>query len=103
VPFCAETPDGVLLTIRVIPRARKTQLAGIRDGALVVKVSTPPVEGAANDTLLAFLADQLHLPRRAVRLVGGDRSRQKRVAVAGVTAAAVRAAVLSCGASSPAG
>jgi hypothetical protein len=94
VPFCAETRDGVLLTIRVIPRARKTQLAGLRDGALVVKVSTPPVEGAANETLLAFLADRLHLPRRAVRLVGGDRGRQKRVAIAGVTTAAVRAAVL---------
>ena len=49
----------------------------------VVRVAAPPVDGAANDALIAFLADALHVPRRAVRIVSGERSRQKRVAIAG--------------------
>jgi uncharacterized protein len=93
VPFCADTPDGTLLAIRVIPRAGKTHVAGIRDGALLVRVSAPPVEGAANDALLEFLADELRVPRRSVRLTGGNRSRRKRVLVTGMNAAALRAAL----------
>jgi len=83
--FCVETPDGVVLTLRVIPRARKHEIAGMRDGALLVRLAAPPVEGAANDALIAFLADRLRVPRRAVQIVSGERGRQKRVAVSGVT------------------
>ena len=62
----------------------------MRDGALLVRLAAPPVEGAANDALIAFLADRLRVPRRSVQIVGGERGRQKRVAVAGVTADHVR-------------
>ncbi|MBW8861369.1 MAG: DUF167 domain-containing protein, partial [Acidobacteria bacterium] len=48
------TAAGVELTVRVIPRARKTEISGERDGALVVRVAAPPVEGAANDALVEF-------------------------------------------------
>jgi uncharacterized protein len=78
----------------VIPRARKTQCSGIRDEALVVRVAAPPVEGAANHALVDFLADALRVPRRAVRILGGDRARLKRVAIAGVTAEVVRQRLL---------
>ena len=74
----------------MIPRSRKTELAGTRDDALLVRLAAPPVEGAANDALVAFLAELLHQPRRAIRIVSGDRSRRKRVAIDGVTAAFVR-------------
>ena len=77
----------MIVAVRVIPRARKTEIAGTRDGALLVRLAAPPVEGAANDALIAFLAGRLAVPRRAVRIVSGGRGRQKRVAVAGVTAA----------------
>jgi uncharacterized protein (TIGR00251 family) len=70
----------------VIPRARTDEIAGTREGALLVRLTAPPVEGAANDALIAFLADRLRVPRRAVRIVGGERGRHKRVAVRGVTA-----------------
>ena len=80
------TADGVILAVRVIPRARKSEIAGTRDGALLVRLAAPPVEGAANDALIEFLAKRLGAPRRAVRIVSGERGRQKRVAVAGVTA-----------------
>lgn len=90
MPFCTDTPDGVTLAVRVIPRARKTEVAGTRDRALLVRLAAPPVEGAANEALVELLASRLGVPRRAVRIVSGQRGREKRVAVAGVTAASVR-------------
>lgn len=55
-----------------------------------MRVAAPPVEGAANDALIAYFADTFHIPKRAIQIVGGDRGRRKRVAMAGVTAAQVR-------------
>jgi uncharacterized protein (TIGR00251 family) len=57
----------------------------------VVRVAAPPVEGAANDALIAYFADALHISKRAIQIVSGERSRQKRVAIAGVTAEQIRA------------
>lgn len=87
----AATAEGVELTVRVIPRARKTEVSGERDGALVVRVAAPPVEGAANDALVAFFSAALRVPRRAIRIVSGERGRLKRIAIAAVTVEAVRA------------
>jgi uncharacterized protein (TIGR00251 family) len=81
---------AVELDVRVIPRARKTEISGERDGALVVRVAAPPVEGAANDALIAFFSDTLRVPRRAIQIVSGERSRQKRIAIAGVTLSGIR-------------
>ena len=75
----------ITLDVRVIPRARKTECAGFRDDVLVIRVAAPPVDGAANDALIAFFAATLHVPRRAVRILSGARGRQKRVAIEGVT------------------
>ena len=79
------------MNVHVFPRARKTEISGERDGALVVRVAAPPVEGAANEALIMFFADALGVPRRAIQIVSGQRSRQKRVVIAGVTEAHVRA------------
>jgi uncharacterized protein (TIGR00251 family) len=84
---------AVELTVRVIPRARKTEISGERDGALVVRVAAPPVDGAANDALIAFFSDALRVPRRAVQIVSGERGRLKRIAIAGVTEAHIRALI----------
>jgi uncharacterized protein (TIGR00251 family) len=75
----------ITLDVRVIPRARKTECAGFRDDVLVVRIAAPPVDGAANAALVEFFASMLHVPRRAVRIVSGDRGRHKRVAIDGVT------------------
>jgi len=75
----------VELSVRVSPRARKTECAGFRDDVLVVRVAAPPVEGAANEALIEFLASALQVPRRAVQILGGERGRRKRVAIDGVT------------------
>jgi uncharacterized protein (TIGR00251 family) len=61
----------------------------VLDGALRVRLHAPPVDGAANDALVRFLADQLSVPRRVVRILAGTRSRTKTVEVDGVTSADV--------------
>jgi uncharacterized protein (TIGR00251 family) len=85
----AETPDGAILEVKVIPRAGRTALAGTRAGALLVRLAAAPVEGAANDALIAFLADILRVPKSHLELVSGARSRSKRVKVKGLTGAAL--------------
>ena len=87
----ASTPEGVAIAVRVIPRAGRSGLAGTRGDALLVRLQSPPVEGAANEELIEVLARALQVPKRAVTIVAGDRSRQKRVRVAGIDAATAAA------------
>lgn len=82
--------DGVLLTLHIQPGAKKTEIAGPYGEALKICLQAPPVDGKANTCLLAFLAAQLAVPKAAVRLVGGESSRAKRVHVAGVDPATAR-------------
>jgi uncharacterized protein len=70
------------LEIRVIPRAGRSGFAGLRDGALLVKLAAAPVDGAANDELIALLAKTLKIPKRDITLVSGERSRTKRIRIA---------------------
>ena len=77
---------AVILDVRVIPRASRPGLAGTRDGVLLVRLSAPPVEGAANAELIQVLAKALDVPKRQVTIVAGERSRLKRVRVEGLTA-----------------
>ena len=72
------------LEIRVIPRAGRSEFAGLRDGAVLVRLAAAPVDGAANDELIALIARTLRLPRRDITIVSGERSRSKRVRVAGM-------------------
>jgi uncharacterized protein len=82
-----ETPNGVSLAIRVIPRAGVTTIAGVRDGRLLVRVAAAPVEGAANGALLSLLSEILKIPPRRMTVASGSHGRNKVVAVAGMTAA----------------
>lgn len=67
----------------MIPRSPRTGVDGRRGGAILIRLAAPPVDGAANEALLRYLADTLHVPRRSVRLVAGEKSRDKKVAIAG--------------------
>jgi uncharacterized protein (TIGR00251 family) len=78
----------------VIPRAPRTKVDGERAGAILIRLAAPPVDGAANAALIAFLAEALGLPRRNVTLISGETSRDKRVQIAGVSEADARAALL---------
>lgn len=88
-----ETAAGVEIDVRLIPRSKKTQLGGEREGALVVRVAAPPVDDRANQALVAFLSEILHTPKQSIRIVGGEHTRKKRVMIAGLTAQAVRALI----------
>ena len=72
------------LDIRVIPRAGRSGFAGLRDGALLVKLAAAPVDGAANDELIGLIAKTLRIPKRDITIVAGERSRSKRIRIAGV-------------------
>jgi uncharacterized protein (TIGR00251 family) len=89
-----QTSAGVELDVRVIPRAKRTEAAGLRNGALLVRLAAPPVDGAANTALVAFLASTLGVPSRAVQLLSGERGRQKRILIAGAEVAQVESALL---------
>ena len=75
---------GAVFAVRVVPRAGRTAVAGARGDALLVRLAAPPVDGAANDALIAFLSTIFDRPKRDITLVSGHSSRDKRVAVAGL-------------------
>lgn len=83
------TPDGVSLAVRVIPRAGATRVAGTREGRLLVRLAAAPVDGAANDALVAFLSDLLKVPARHIRIESGEHSRNKQVGIVGASVAQV--------------
>ena len=93
----SDAPDGVVIDIRVIPRAGRTMLAGTRDNALLIRLAAAPVDGAANSQLVDFLADLLDVPKRSIAVVSGEKSRSKRLKISGVTAAAIRARLEAAG------
>ncbi|ATC63606.1 hypothetical protein CMV30_06360 [Nibricoccus aquaticus] len=78
------------LAIKAIPNAPRTEIAGRLGDALKIKVHAPALEGRANDELCAFLAEKLGLPKRAVTLLQGEKSRHKLVHIAGRSSADVK-------------
>jgi uncharacterized protein YggU (UPF0235/DUF167 family) len=75
--------SGARIAVRAIPRSGRSELAGIRDGRLLVRVAAPPVDGAANEAVMALLADVLDLPRRVIRVSAGRSSRNKTIEIEG--------------------
>jgi uncharacterized protein (TIGR00251 family) len=84
-------PDGVSFSVRVQPRASREAILGERDGVLRVRLTAPPVEGAANEALRRLLAKALGTAPSAVEILRGQRGRDKQVLVAGVSPEAVAA------------
>jgi len=80
-----EREGAVTFLVRVQPRASKDEIAGEMGGALKVRLRAPAVEDRANEALVEFLAQLLKRPRSAVRILGGERSRTKRMEIHGVT------------------
>ena len=83
------TSRGARFDLRVMPRASRSGIDGVRDGRLVVRVTAPPVDGAANDAVVKTLAAALEVPRSAVQIVSGSTGRNKTVEVLGAGAAEV--------------
>jgi uncharacterized protein len=92
-PWLSAVEGGVRLRILAQPRASRSKVVGEHGGALKIALAAPPVDGAANEALVAFLAELLGIPRRQVSLVSGHASRRKTVEVAGVDAARAEAVI----------
>jgi uncharacterized protein (TIGR00251 family) len=88
-----ERPSGARLSIHVIPRAPRDGLDGIRDGRLRLRLTSPPVDNAANEAAVRLLARSLDVARSTIRIVAGHTSRHKVVEIAGLSGAEVRARI----------
>ena len=86
---------GVILTVHVQPNSSRTECVGIHDDALKIRVAARPVDGAANDELIRFLADRCAVRRQHVRILAGTQARRKRVYVKGITTEVMVARLLS--------
>ena len=84
---------SVRITVYVQPRASKTEVAGMHGDALKIRLTAPPVDNAANEALIDFIAAKLGIPKSSVRVAAGATGRRKIVEIAGVTPAAVTAAL----------
>lgn len=82
VDWCCAAAQGVRMTVHVAPNAKKTEVTGIFDDALKIRLQAQPIEGKANDALVRYLADRLSVPKSAVSITHGQTSKRKTVEVA---------------------
>ena len=91
MPFVQARKDGsVFLSLYVQPRAGKNELAGVYDGALKLRLTTPPVDGKANKAVIAFFAKILKVPKSSLVLVRGLKNRRKQLQVIDMDEATIR-------------
>lgn len=79
-----ETLDGITFNVKVIPRAKRNEIAGAQGDAVKIRLNAPPVQGRANEALLKYLAGVLKVPRAQIEIVRGETSQHKVVRVRGV-------------------
>jgi uncharacterized protein (TIGR00251 family) len=85
--FLSDRPHGCVLSVRVTLRAGLSAITGAREDALLVRLAAAPVDGAANDALIDLIGQEFGVARRTVTLEAGARSRNKRLSIAGLSAA----------------
>ena len=88
--YLHETEDGVILRVKVQPRASRDEVVGVKGDALKVRITAPPVEGAANARLLTVLAKKLGIPRGRLELRTGSTSRLKSIIIQEISAAEIQ-------------
>jgi len=81
-PWLARTHAGWTIEVHVQPGAKRTAVAGVHGERLKIRIAAPPIEGRANAAIVAFIAEQLGVPRAQVSVARGERSRDKLIAVA---------------------
>ncbi len=78
-------PQGVILKIHVQPRAKKTEIVGRHGQAVKIRLAAPPVDGRANEALVAYLAKILSRPRTDFSIISGAKEREKKILIRGAT------------------
>ncbi len=79
MPFIQENNNGIILNVLIQPRSSKNMIAGIHGDALKIKLTAPPVDGAANKMCIQYLSQWLKIPKSAIEIIAGHSSRNKRV------------------------
>jgi uncharacterized protein len=87
-----ETSEGLTVRLHVLPRAKRSEIAGLHNGALKVKVTAPPVDDAANRAIVDFFSGLLGVSRSNLKILAGNKSREKVLQIKGLS----RAAFLAC-------
>lgn len=85
-----ENGESILLKIRVVPRASRSEIVGEHDGALRLRIASPPVGGAANAEVIKLIAKTLGVAKSTIDIVSGQTSKTKQLRITGVAAAEVR-------------
>ena len=86
-----ENKDGIVLSVRVIPRASRSAIVGEYGDALKIKLASPPVDGAANEELVKLLAKTLAVAKSSVEIIAGHTSKTKTVRIDGVSSGQITA------------
>lgn len=84
-PTIREDNDGVIFSAKIVPASSRTAIAGLLDGMVKIKVAAPPERGKANQLLLSFLAKQLGVKIKSLRIISGQSSPIKQIKIAGVS------------------
>lgn len=93
LPFLSACPEGALIMLRVQPGSPKNETQGIHNNRLKVRLTSPPVEGRANDCLIGFLSKLLGIKKSALALIAGHKSRDKTVKISGASVGEVEKAI----------
>lgn len=77
----SEIDSSIIFSIRVVPRASRTEIVGIHDETLKIRIASPPVDGAANAEIIRFLAKTFGVSKRDVFILSGETSKNKRIKI----------------------
>ena len=83
--WCSALPGGVRIAVQITPNAKKTEVIGVLDDALKLKLQAQPIEGKANEALVKFLAAALSVPKSAVTITHGQTNKRKLIEVKSAT------------------
>lgn len=83
--FYKQTPEGVIVAIKVVPKAHRNEIVGLENDELKVRIAAVPDQGKANDELIAFLAETFNIAKSRVLLLHGATSRHKKILLSGIT------------------
>ncbi|HZW13518.1 MAG TPA: DUF167 domain-containing protein [Noviherbaspirillum sp.] len=80
--WCTGVPTGIRITTHIAPNAKKSEVTGVLDDALKIRLQAQPIEGKANEALIRYLADMLDVPKSAVTITHGHTNKRKIIEVA---------------------
>ncbi|HJV73122.1 MAG TPA: DUF167 domain-containing protein [Noviherbaspirillum sp.] len=80
--WCSAVPQGIRITVNIAPNAKKTEITGVLDDALKIRLQAQPIEGKANEALIRYLADVLGVAKSAISITHGHTGRRKIIEIA---------------------